>query len=122
MLIDGSVKVRADADQLSQVFLNLVNNALQAMEEGGKLTLGGEEGGGEGEWVAAFVKDTGPGIAPEDIEHLFQAFYTTKEDGTGLGLSMCKGIIEEHGGEIRVDSVVGEGTCFSIVLPAEGKA
>lgn len=103
-------------DQLRQVFSNLILNAVQAMPKGGTLTLATGTGGpGEG-WVIE-IADTGCGILPEQLKKVFTPFYTTKDNGTGLGLSVSYGIVKDHGGQIQVESVPGEGTRFRIVIP-----
>lgn len=122
--------VVADADQLRQVCLNLVLNALDAMQEGGTLTIraavhGGphaDRGGPERRWVAVDFVDTGVGIPAANLDRLFDPFFTTKEPGkgTGLGLSVSYGIVEEHGGWFDVDSHPGEGTRMTVHLPIEG--
>jgi len=104
--------------QLNQVFLNLINNAAQAIESGsGELTLTTRVE--DAQHVAVEIADNGKGIPPEIIPKIFDPFFTTKPvgKGTGLGLSISYKIIEQHGGKIRVDSVVGKGTRFTIVLP-----
>ena len=122
--------IRADADQLEQVFLNFFLNAMDAMKTGGELKVGTEIQPA-GEWVSAFsgtngeasealritVRDDGEGIRSEDIPHVFDPFFTTKDYGTGLGLSVVHGIIEEHGGQIEVESEISKGTAFHILLP-----
>lgn len=113
----SNATVLGDRDRLGQVFLNLAKNAIEAMAPGGVVSLGCAQNGGDGKWVAAYVRDTGPGIPGEILEHLWEPFRTTKEEGTGLGLSICKEIVEAHGGEIRVDSDAGQGTRFTIILP-----
>jgi signal transduction histidine kinase len=70
--------------------------------------------------VGVAIKDTGPGISPEVLSHIFEPFITTKEYGLGLGLSICYGIIQKHGGQITVDSQAGHGTSFTIWLPVIG--
>jgi len=123
VLCDMEPVVMGDRDRLGQVFLNLAKNAIEAMENRGELTLGCESGGGDGKWIAVYVKDTGPGIPEEIRPHLFEPFHTSKEDGTGLGLSICKDIVEEHGGEIKVETLEGKGTCFWVILPtSEGES
>jgi two-component system, NtrC family, sensor kinase len=108
--------VRGDADQLRQVFSNLILNAVQAIGGGGTLTVAtcsrGEEAG-----CVVSVADTGRGIAPEHLEKIFTPFFTTKDNGSGLGLSVSYGIVKDHGGEIQVESTPGRGTRFSIVIP-----
>lgn len=112
--------IRAVADQIKQVLLNLLNNAADACEEGGTITIATELlAGGQ---VAIRVSDTGKGIKPEDLPHIFEPFFTTKPavKGTGLGLSISYGIIKSHGGIIRVESEPGRGTTFTVTLPVEG--
>jgi signal transduction histidine kinase len=166
--------VMADSNRLEQVFMNLFQNAAQAMPDGGTITITtrhhplqegetrgwrespvvgqetpvesrsggtqqkkqGEEvvvvspslalplslaEGGEGKgWVEVSVTDTGPGIPHEHLDKVFDAFFTTKPSGqgTGLGLSICRRIVQEHGGEISVQSEIGKGACFTVLLPA----
>lgn len=113
-------QVYGNAHKLQQVFLNLITNAYQAMgKKGGKLTLKTErdEKGG----VSVRIADTGPGISPENIGKIFDPYFTTKPqgEGTGLGLSITYGIIKEHGGNIQVESVLGQGTVFIVSFPLE---
>jgi nitrogen-specific signal transduction histidine kinase len=122
--------IRADADQLEQVFLNFFLNAMDAMNRGGELRVETEIRAGN-EWVSAIsgtngnshevlrvtIRDNGEGIRGEDIPHVFDPFFTTKDYGTGLGLSVVHGIIEEHGGQIEVESELEKGTAFHILLP-----
>ncbi|MBI5477633.1 MAG: GAF domain-containing protein, partial [Deltaproteobacteria bacterium] len=121
-------QVRADAEQLRQVFLNLGLNALQAMgAAGGQLTVAarlrrGLLRGQPAEFVEVSFRDTGPGIKEEDLPHLFIPFYTTKDKGTGLGLPICQRIVENHGGTIEVRSTPGEGARVTVVLPVEADA
>ena len=112
-------KVLADADQMSQVLINLVMNALHAMPDGGTLTIRLEP---DRDAVKLTVTDTGHGMPRETITKIFEPFFTTKEfgKGTGLGLTVVKGIIEEHQGSIVVDSEEGKGTTFTILLPKSG--
>ncbi len=102
--------------QLSQVFVNLLVNAAQAIEDQGIITVITRR---EDNWAVVEIADNGSGISPENLERIFNAFYTTKEvgKGTGLGLSICHDILEKHQGTITVTSKVGEGTCFTIKLP-----
>jgi signal transduction histidine kinase len=127
--------IRADADQLEQVFLNFFLNAIDAMKKrGGELTVstqictGGElvtamahaNGNGsigEQEALRITIRDTGEGIRSEDLPHVFYPFFSTKDYGTGLGLSVVHGIIQEHGGQIEVESELKKGTAFHILLP-----
>jgi signal transduction histidine kinase len=108
-------KVMADFDQLQQIFTNLTLNAIQAMPEGGRLTLRSSAVDGE---VRVDVQDTGYGISKENMGKLFTPFFTTKAKGkgVGLGLSVVHGIIERHKGRIKVQSEVGKGTTFSVYL------
>ncbi|HYJ05828.1 MAG TPA: ATP-binding protein [Chthoniobacterales bacterium] len=122
--------IRADADQLEQVFLNFFLNAMEAMNRGGELRVETEIRASN-EWMAAVsgtngdshevlrvtIRDNGEGIREEDIPHVFDPFFTTKDYGTGLGLSVVHGIIQEHGGQIEVESELKKGTAFHIVLP-----
>ncbi len=104
-----------DTGQMQQVFLNLITNAVQAMPEGGHLTI---ETRRVDDQVSVSISDTGEGISPEDEGHIFDPFYTTKTSGTGLGLSVSLGIVEEHGGQITVESAPGGGCTFTVWLPA----
>jgi len=108
-------KVTADFDQLQQVFTNLTLNAIQAMPDGGRLTLRSSAVDGE---VRIDVQDTGCGISKESLGKLFTPFFTTKakDKGVGLGLAVVHGIIERHKGRIKVQSEVGKGTTFSVYL------
>lgn len=108
--------VFANPDQMNQILLNMVINAIQAMPEGGTLRLGL---GPAGDQVRLSIADTGSGIPQEDLDKIFEPFYTTKEPGkgTGLGLAVVKGIVEEHRGWITVESTVGHGTTFLLTLP-----
>jgi PAS domain S-box-containing protein len=109
--------VEAVADQLKQVFLNIVLNALHAMPEGGKLIVVTDWDAGMGEVRVAFT-DTGVGIPDEEMPRLFEPFFTSRADGTGLGLAISYGIVERHGGRIEVESQVGMGSTFTVILPA----
>ena len=104
-----------DPDQLRQAFVNIVVNAVEAMQGRGTLTLTSRAAEGE-QAVLVTVSDTGCGIPKENIEHLFEPFFTTKERGTGLGLPITYGIVERQGGGIEVTSEVGKGTTFRITL------
>jgi PAS domain S-box-containing protein len=104
----------ADATQLQQVLVNLVKNAMQAMTTGGTLTLQTGETGDD-VWVS--VADTGGGIPQEQINRIFEPFYTTKKTGTGLGLMIVQRIVRAHNGRIELESNAGRGTTFRIWLP-----
>jgi len=108
-------RVSGDPDQLKQVFLNLVTNAVQAMDEvGGEIEISAR---GDGDYVVVVVKDTGPGIEPENLPKVFDPFFTKRAEGTGLGLTIVHRIIDEHDGHIEVDSSPA-GTTFTVTLPA----
>ena len=103
-----------DPAHVKQLLVNLIKNAMQAMTKGGELTLQTGESDG-GVWVS--VRDTGTGIAPEQINRIFEPFFTTKKKGSGLGLMIVQRIAREHGGRIEVDSKVGQGTTFRVWFP-----
>ncbi len=111
--------VRCLPDELNQVWTNLIHNALQAMEHQGTLTVGLRQVGDD---VLVSVGDTGSGIAPDILDRIFDPFFTTKKagEGTGLGLDIVRKIVEKHQGRIHVDSEVGRGTTFTVVLPIAG--
>lgn len=116
--------IAANGNQIKQVILNLFQNALQAMPDGGEIRVRtGREMRAEG--LGAFIKicDTGEGIPPENYERIFEPFFTTRStgQGTGLGLSVSYGIITSHGGHIEVDSVLGRGSCFNVWLPVDAE-
>ncbi|HET6455651.1 MAG TPA: HAMP domain-containing sensor histidine kinase [Armatimonadota bacterium] len=106
--------------QLQQVFTNLIMNAYQAMlgQEGGELTI---KTSLQSDMVQVDVIDTGPGFPKKHLDHLFEPFFTTKPEGkgTGLGLSIAYGIIQSHGGSIKVHSIEGRGTSFSVSFPTK---
>ena len=110
--------VMADQGQMKQAFLNLLLNAIDAMPKGGTLTLSTRNARERS--VVIQVADTGVGIPKEYFSHIFEPFYTTKKTGygVGLGLSVVYGIIRDHKGSIKVDSTVGQGTVFTVRLPA----
>lgn len=109
----------ADQDKLKQVFLNLLKNALEATPTGGTVTVGTRmhRKGERDEQVEVFFSDTGSGIPAEDQDRIFDLFFTTKPRGTGLGLPICRRIIEDHGGSISAESQPGHGTTFTLRLP-----
>ncbi len=112
--------VMVDRDQISQAFLNLFINSLESIDGGGKISLFLKKGDEAGK-VEVIIKDTGRGIPAEDIEKIFEPFFSTKQKGTGLGLAIVHQIVESHGGEIKVRSEEGKGTAFCITLPEDGK-
>lgn len=96
--------------------MNLFLNAIEAMKDGGKLTIITKP---EPDIFIVYITDTGIGMSKKDVEHIFDPFYSTKETGTGLGMSIVYGIIKEHGGEINVESKLDRGTAFTIRLPLQ---
>jgi len=113
---ERNVDIGGDKDQLRQVFTNLIINGLQAMPEGGKLVVSAEPDPPD-QRVRVTVQDSGCGIQEEDKVRLFSPFFSTKAQGTGLGLAVSYGIVRDHGGDIRVESRVGEGATFIVFLP-----
>lgn len=116
LAVDG-VTARLDCAQTRQALLNLVVNALQAMSQGGTLRVSAAAHDGT---LEVTIGDTGPGIPPDQLDRVFEPYFTTKDGGTGLGLPLAQRIIEAHGGRIRVDSQVGVGTTVSVRLPLAG--
>ncbi|MGD1996819.1 MAG: response regulator [Anaerolineae bacterium] len=117
-LAKGLPAISAVSDQLSQVFLNIIINAIEAMPEGGSLRVGTLLTEDE-EWILVAFRDSGPGLTSEKVARVFEPFYTTKVDGTGLGLAISYGIVERHGGTIEVSSQPGQGTTFIVRLPVQ---
>jgi hypothetical protein len=107
-------EVEHDSDQVHQVLLNLLLNAVQAMEGAGtvRVEIGSREG-----YASVAVSDTGRGISSQNLPNIFRPFYTTKGAGTGLGLSLARRIVEDHHGRIEVTSAVGKGSRFTVLLP-----
>jgi signal transduction histidine kinase len=108
-----------DPQQVHQVLVNLFKNALEAMPQGGEITVAS---GVKGDQVEISVTDTGVGMPPEVAGNIFQPYFTTKTKGTGLGLAICQNIIQEHGGCIFADSAPGQGSTFTIHLPLQASA
>ncbi|MBC8413013.1 MAG: response regulator [Nitrospira sp.] len=134
-LDEGNMTVYADPGQIEQVLMNLVINARDAMPEGGRITIATEsaevheesvsvEQGKFGQYVVTTVSDTGTGIAEEIRDRIYDPFYTTKAagEGTGLGLSVTHGIVQQHNGKIELDTVNGSGTSFRIYLPLSSES
>ena len=119
-LAQGLPPVHGDRVQLQQVMLNLILNAIEAMigvdAEARRLVICTESSPPEGLLVT--VGDSGPGIAPEDRERVFESFYTTKSSGVGIGLSICRSIIDAHGGRLWADADQPRGAAFRFTLPA----
>jgi signal transduction histidine kinase len=117
-LSEGLVKIHGDRVQLQQVVLNLILNAVEAMdtvEVGARELLISTEQDQTG--ILAAVRDSGPGIDPANLDRVFDAFYTTKSGGTGMGLSICRSIIDAHGGKLWVEANEPRGAAFQFTLP-----
>ncbi|MFZ2948681.1 MAG: cache domain-containing protein [Desulfuromonadaceae bacterium] len=117
ILASGLPLVEMDGDQMRQVAINLILNAGGAMPNGGNLTVSTEAV--DAGHIRIIFSDSGGGIPPESLEKIFEPFYTTKARGTGLGLAITRQIIEQHHGEIHIESVVGKGTHVTVALPTE---
>lgn len=134
VIIDNQVgedvpEILMDSDQMQQVFLNTIINAIHAMPNGGILTISALKKDGQEvqneikrpvqdeKFIAVNFHDTGKGISPEDLAYIFEPFFTKKTKGTGLGLSISRKIVQEHGGDIGVQSEVGKGSVFTVYLP-----
>jgi two-component system sensor histidine kinase HydH len=112
-LPETGLMLYADPDLLQQVLLNLLQNSMAATDAGGSIFLGGKIT----EDIRLWVRDTGKGVSNDEQTKMFDPFYTTKKDGTGLGLAVVQQIVEQHHGRIEVDSQPGQGTCITIILP-----
>src|SRR6267142_1068531 len=120
-LTEGLPRIQGDKVQLQQVILNLIINAVEAMSSVGEgsrqlLISSGKDVSG----VLVAVRDSGPGLSPASFERLFDAFYTTKAEGMGMGLSICRSIVESHGGRIWASPDFGQGATFQFTLPLPG--
>lgn len=113
---DNMGQIKGNYNQIRQVLLNLLINARDAIHNDGEISIKTTQ---EGNLISIAIVDSGSGITEEDLKHIFEPFYTTKEvgKGTGLGLAVCKGIINEHNGDINISSTPGEGTCVTITIP-----
>ena len=111
----NGLRLEADPDQLRQVVLNLIMNALEAIGQGGRVAV---RTGRENSWFTLKISDTGPGISPEILPKLFEPFITTKPEGNGLGLSIVHSIVREHRGTISVQNQQEQGTTFIVKIPA----
>jgi signal transduction histidine kinase len=101
---------------LKQILLNLMKNGIEAMQQGGKLTITSSCDEAN---VQIMISDTGEGIAPEYLSRIFDPFFSMKEEGTGLGLPISMRMVKNHGGDLQVQSKLGEGTQFTISLPIQ---
>ena len=114
--LPAGIAVFTDRGQVKRALVNLMKNAVQAMPDGGTLRV--SAGRREGQVVLS-VMDTGTGISGQHMERLFEPFFTTREQGSGLGLAMVKQIAEQNGGQVRVESQEGRGTTFWLGLPED---
>jgi signal transduction histidine kinase len=103
-----------DKSQLKQAFLNIIKNSMQAMPHGGTIKVATS---GQSDIIKIVFEDTGHGIAPENMSRIFDPYFTTRKEGSGLGLMMTHRIVKEHGGDIEVKSQIGKGASFVITLP-----
>jgi two-component system sensor histidine kinase HydH len=118
-LSEDALTANIDSDRFSQCLLNLYINALQAMDKGGQLSI--ENTVSDEGWINIQVRDTGTGIKPDALSRIFDPYFTTKPKGTGLGLAIVHKIMEAHNGQIKVRSILGQGSTFTILLPAQTK-
>ena len=114
---DGLSNVRFDPALFRRVLTNLILNAVQAMPNGSKLTITGSK---NEKSLTVAVHDTGVGVAPENLGKVFNPFFTTKAKGQGLGLAVCKRLVEAQGGTVNVSSETGKGSTFTVTVPASG--
>ena len=115
-------KVRIDADKLKQVFLNILQNAYEAVESGGEVGISVQHFMDKTQHgINIVISDNGSGIPEEDLENIFEPFFTTKSSGVGLGLANARKIVEHHGGSIKVIKKEGSGSSFEILIPCEGQ-
>ncbi|MDA7026300.1 ATP-binding protein [Bacillus sp. CLL-7-23] len=111
---EENLQVNGDENQIKQVFINLIKNGIEAMPDGGKITISTKK---EGNYAKISFKDEGTGIAQDHLKKLGKPFFSTKKEGTGLGLTICFNIIGAHHGEMKIDSELGKGSTFHILLP-----
>lgn len=116
--ISEKAYIYCDENQIKQVLINIMKNGIEAMDHGGTLSI---EATADHDTAAIRIADQGSGIPPDKLDRLGSPFFTTKENGTGLGLTVCYRIMRNHGGRIEVDSRLGEGTTFTLYLPVEGR-
>ena len=112
--------IKAKPEEIQQIFLNIISNAIHAMNGKGTLTLSTQKQNGA---IVAQIQDTGPGIPPEYVSKVFDPFFTTKDqgEGTGLGLNIVHRVVEKYGGNIKIESEAGQGTTFVVSLPVNSK-
>jgi signal transduction histidine kinase len=106
--------IKMDPERLTQAFINIMKNGMEAMDQGGTLDIKTKS---LREGVEVIISDSGSGIPPEQMEKIFNYYYTTKEKGVGLGLPIAHRIIEAHGGQLKIESRVGSGTEVTVTLP-----
>jgi len=114
---EGRFYTRVDRDEVMRLFINLIENSIQAMPDGGELRVAAS---GENGSARVVIHDTGTGISSENLLRIFEPSFSTKTGGAGLGLPICKAIMEDYGGSIAIESRQGEGTTVTLVFPAEG--
>jgi signal transduction histidine kinase len=120
LALEGAARpVQGDPRRLKEALINLVSNAIEATPTGGSVALRVRNGG---TGVQLEVQDSGRGITPDDLERLGTSFFTTRPNGTGLGVVLAQGVIAQHGGSLAYASAVGKGTTATITLPLEGGA
>jgi signal transduction histidine kinase len=112
------VKIKVDFEKMKRIFINLIRNAVEAMPNGGTLTVKSRKRGDKIEFT---FSDTGVGMSEEVLKKLWTPLFTTKAKGMGFGLPVCKRFVEAHGGSIRAESTLGKGTTFTVTIPIEPK-
>jgi two-component system, NtrC family, sensor kinase len=117
-LEDGIPKIHVDKDQVQQALINLAINAIEATESGGRVDFSSRFIP-KGRVAEIAVRDTGSGIAPDVLDKIVDPFFTTKETGSGLGLSITHGILQQHGGTLDVMTDLGKGSCFFLRVPVD---
>jgi two-component system sensor histidine kinase PilS (NtrC family) len=117
-----SLIARVDPQPMRQAIWNLCLNAVQAMPDGGEIRVGSRRLPGDPPWLQLWIADTGPGISEQDLPHIFEPFYSTKAEGSGLGLALVYRVMQDHGGRVDTSTVPGEGTTFTLTLPAASPA
>ncbi len=114
-----SCMVNGDENQLKQVFINIIKNAIEAMPDGGNIHIYTER---DEEYAVISIQDEGNGMSKEKLENIGKPFFSTKDQGTGLGLPICLRILKEHNGKLNIKSKNGEGSTFQVILPLEAAA